>query len=360
MTRVVIAHDYLTQRGGAERVVLAMLHAFPDARIVTSWYDPQGTFPEFGRYPIETLLPRVPLLGRDARLALPLLARAFGRHTVRGADVVVCSSSGWAHGIGSRAPKIVYCHTPARWLHQPHDYLIGRRWPVSLVARAAAVALRGWDARAAASAHTYIANSTVVAERVRRLYGREPTILHPPVTILPDGPRRELPELAPGFLLTVARERGYKNVSPVIEAARLLRMPLVVVGGSGRAEAGVTRLAGIDDARLRWLYANCRALVATAYEDFGLTPVEAMAFGKPVLALRAGGYLDTLVEGMTGFFFDAPAPDAIATAIRRLDSASLDPAAIRRHSERFSLERFVAALRAIVSDVLAAPGSTRA
>jgi glycosyltransferase involved in cell wall biosynthesis len=352
VARVVIAHDYLTQRGGAERVVLAMLQAFPDARLVTSIYDPHGTFPEFRAYRIETLLPRAPLVRRDARLALPILAAAFGRHTVRDADVVVCSSSGWAHGVGSTAPKIVYCHTPARWLYQPDEYRLGHPWPVSLVLAAAGFTLRGWDARAAASAHTYIANSTAVAERVHQAYGRTAVVLHPPVTLEPDGPHRALAGVAPGFLLTVARGRGYKNADAVTKAARLHGVPLVVVGGRRTHMPGVVSVRDVDDACLRWLYENCRSLVAAAYEDFGLTPVEAMAFGKPVLALRAGGYLDTVVDGVSGLFFEMPTANAIGGAIAKLETTSFDREAIRRHSERFSLERFVAGIQAIVSDVL--------
>ena len=352
VARIVIAHDYLTQRGGAERVVLAMLQAFPDARLVTSLYDPEGTYPEFGAYRIETLLPRLPFVRKDPRIAMPVLATAFGRHTVREADVVICSSSGWAHGIRSTVPKIVYCHTPARWLYQPDEYKLGHRWPVSLVLATARLTLRGWDARAAESAHTYVANSTTVASRVRRVYGRSAVVIHPPVALDTDGLHSPPMSIGPDFLLTVARGRGYKNVEAVAEAAELRGVPLVVVGGTNTHASSVMSVRNIDDAGLRWLYANCRALVAAAYEDFGLTPVEAMAFGKPVLALRAGGYLDTVVEGISGVFFETPTPLAIADAIAELEMTRFDPDAIRRYSERFSLEHFVSEIQAIVSGAL--------
>jgi glycosyltransferase involved in cell wall biosynthesis len=353
VTRVVIVHDYLTQRGGAERVVLAMLHTFPEARLLTSIYSPERTFPEFTAYRVETLLPRrLPLLANDARLALPILATVFGRHVVEDADVVLCSSSGWAHGIGSTAPKIVYCHSPARWLYQPDEYRLGHRWPVSLGVAAARLTLRDWDARAAASAHTYLANSTTVAERVLRIYGRTARVLHPPTTLQPDGPRHEPAHVAPGFLLTVARGRGYKNVEAIAQAARLRGVPLVVVGDEDARAPGIVAIRNIDDAGLRWLYTSCRALVAAAYEDFGLTPVEAMTFGKPVLALRAGGYLDTVVDGVTGLFFDSPTPTALADAIDALDAVAFDAERIRRHAETFSLERFASGLSEIVSSAL--------
>lgn len=350
MPRIVIVHDYLTQRGGAERVVLAMLEAFPEARLVTSIYNPEGTFPEFRRYRVETLLQRIPFVRNDPRLALPILAAAFAGHTVRDADVVLCSSSGWAHGIGSSAPKVVYCHTPARWLYRRRDYAAGHGVAGAAATRVAQLAFRGWDQRAAAGARTYVANSSVVAERIRTVYGRDAAVLHPPPGLSPDGPQADPGGTSPGFLLAVARRRGYKNAAAIAAAAKRQGIPLVVVGDHRQLQPGVTSLSGIDDAGLRWLYANCRSLVAAAYEDFGLTPVEAMAFGKPVLALRAGGYLDTVVDGVTGLFFEEPAPTAIAGAIERLELASFDPEAIRRHAQKFSFERFAAGLRKIVDE----------
>ncbi len=335
MAEVVIAHDYLTQRGGAERVVLALLETFPGARVVTSIYAPERTFPEFRDVEVETLLPARPLLGRDARLAFPLLAPAFSRHVVRDADVVVCSTSGWAHGISTPAPKVVYCHTPARWLYVGEDYLAGHGRAVRAVATAARERLRRWDARAAASASVYVANSTVVQERIARAYGLAAKVVHPPALLDPDGPQEPLPVQGP-FLLTVGRPRGYKNLAVVEEAAAVAGVALFVAEG------------GLADPELRWLYANCRGLVAAAHEDFGLTPVEAMSFGKPILALRAGGYLDSVFEGVTGSFFDRLDVETLAAAMQMFDETSFAADAIRAYAARFSLETFSARMREIV------------
>jgi glycosyltransferase involved in cell wall biosynthesis len=336
--RVVIAHDYLTQRGGAERVVLALLEAFPGARVVTSVYAPDGTFPEFRDVEIETLLPDPGhLLRRDARLAFPLLAPAFSRHVVRDADVVVCSSSGWAHGIGTTAPKVVYCHTPARWLYVTADYVAGHGPLVRAVAAAARGPLRRWDGRAAAGASVYVANSTVVRDRIEQAYGLPAEVVHPPAALDPDGPQEPVAAATPPFLLTVARPRGYKNLA-VVEAAA--------------AEAGVSVFAvkgGLTDPQLRWLYANCRGLVAAAHEDFGLSPVEAMSFGKPVLALRAGGYLDSVVEGATGSFFDRVDVPSLAEALAGFDEHAFDVDVVREHARRFARESFVRRMREIVA-----------
>lgn len=176
--RVVIAHDYLTQRGGAERVVLELARAFPGAGILTSMYAPDVTFPEFGGFDVATLgLDRVAPFRRDPRLALPILGEAFRRHVVD-ADLVICSSSGFAHQVRSRGPKIVYCHNPPRWLHQPEDYAMGlgrpQRMALSILRRRLAVT----DRLGAREALGYIVNSNNVAQRVRHAYGIEPVVVH--------------------------------------------------------------------------------------------------------------------------------------------------------------------------------------
>lgn len=333
-----IAHDYLTQRGGAERVVLALLDVFPGSRVVTSVYSADRTFPEFRNVEIETVLPDPGgLLGRDARLAFPVLAPAFSRHEIRDADVVICSSSGWAHGVAATAPKVVYCHTPARWLYATEDYVTGHGRFVRGVATAARAPLRRWDRRAAETASVYVANSTVVRDRIQRNYGREAQVVHPPATLDPGGPQEPVPGIEAPFLLTVARARGYKNLAIAKSAAAAADVRLFAAEG------------GLSDAQLRWLYAHCRGLVAAAHEDFGLTPVEAMKFGKPVLALRAGGYLDSVAAGVTGSFFDSLDTATLAAALAAFDETAFDPDAVRRHAEAFSPERFAERMTEIVA-----------
>ena len=355
--KVALAHDYLTQRGGAERVVASLRRAFPDAPLYTSLYEPEHTFPEFREGDVRTLpLDRVHLLRRHHRLALPLLARSFSRLEID-ADVAICSSSGWAHGARVRGRKIVYCHTPARWLYQSDRYL-GASAPVG--ARAALTLQRrfllGWDRAAASSAARYVANSTVVRDRIRSLYGIEAQIVAPPPALDPHGPQRAVAGLKPGFTLTVARLLPYKNVDAVVEAFARLPGQLVVVGSGPDAQrlqrnapANVSFTGRVDDDELRWLYANSSGLVAASYEDFGLTPLEAASFGRPSAVLRFGGYLDTVVPE-TGVFFDRPEPDEIRGAVERLHATTWDEDAIRAHGESFSEERFVARMRAIAAE----------
>ena len=363
--KVAIAHDYLTQRGGAERVVLAMHRAFPDAPIYTTLYDPDGTYPEFADADIRTSwLNRIPAFRRDHRRALPLLPPAADSLRID-ADVVVVSSSGWAHGFPTNGRRLVYCHSPARWVYLSEQYLGAppSHSPVGLALLGLRPALRLWDqtrARRADKSGVYLANSTVVRERIRECYGIGATIVAPPHDQDPDLPADEVPELADwasGFYLVVSRLLPYKNVAQAIEAFRTLPGERLVIVGRGpdkeRLEASkpanVRLVEGLSDAELRWVYAHCAALIAPSYEDFGLTPLEAGAHGKPVLALRGGGFLDTVAPGVNGSFFEAPHPEAIAAAVRAQQVESWDADAIRGHASHFNESAFAARLHAEVA-----------
>jgi glycosyltransferase involved in cell wall biosynthesis len=361
---VAVAHDYLTQRGGAERVVLAMLRAFPGAPIYTTLYDPDGTYPEFrDATVVVSPLNRVGPLRRNHRAALPLLPLA-ARSLHIPHDVVVASSSGWAHGFPGEGRRLVYCHAPARWLYQSEAYLGGE--PSRSAKGWLLLALRPWllfwDRRAARRADRYLANSTVVRERIRRAYGIDAQVVFPPHsmdTAADQAPVCGLEDFADsGYFLVVSRLLPYKNVHPVVAAFRGLEEHLVVVGAGPMADELRAQLpdnarlvSGLDDARMRWVYAQATALIAPSLEDFGLTPLEAGAFGKPTLALRGGGYLDTVIEGITGSFFDEPTPEAIATAVADFRSRAWDAGAITRHTRHFSEERFQRKLRDAVADL---------
>ena len=357
--RVALVHDYLTQRGGAERVVLSMVSAFPDASVHTSLYEPQGTFPQFGEVEVKTTpLNQLRVLRRHHRMALPLLAPAFSRVMVE-ADVVVCSSSGWAHGVRTNGRKIVYCHTPARWLYQRDRYLgpASRFVPVG----ALDAPLRRWDRRAANSAQRYLVNSRAVRQRVKDLYGWDAEVLAPPPAVWPGPESRPVDGLDGGFWLCIARLLPYKNVDRVVSAFADLPTQRLVIAGSGpdherlRAAAGSNvHFAGVvGDAEMRWLYANCRAVLSASYEDFGLTPVEAGMFGKPSVVLEWGGFLDTVVCGLNGVFFPAPEPAAIANAVLAADEHPWSEGAIKAHAATFDESHFIRRLREIVDEELA-------
>ena len=354
--RVNLAHDYLTQRGGAERVTLALTRIFPGAPLHTSVYEPARTFAGFSAVDVRTsFLQRVRPLRRDPRGALPLLPLAWHSAAVTDpeVDAVIASSSGWAHAV--RVPpgcaKVVYCHNPARWLYQSADYLPGRGAQQAMDHLSGP--LRRWDQRAAATADVYLANSRSVARRIERVYGVTAEVLPPPVSIDVTGPQTPVEGLEPGFWLTVARGRGYKNVDAVIGGVEALGDGQLAIVGSPPAGAGPgsgpgTRWLGVvSDAQLRWLYANARALVSVSREDFGLTPLEANAFGTPVAVLRAGGFLDSLDEGTSGVWVEEATAAAVHDALKGFPA--LDPAGVRRHAARFDEAAFGERLRGITA-----------
>ncbi|MCW2738233.1 glycosyltransferase [Nocardioides sp.] len=359
---VAIAHDYLTQRGGAERVVLTLMKAFPEAAVHTTLYDPEGTYPEFAHADVRTSpLNRVEALRRDHRLALPLLAPAASRMRVD-ADVVVASSSGWAHGFATPGRTVVYCHNPARWLYQTDEYLGGTAWrsPLGPPLLALRPFLKRWDRRQAGQVDVYLANSRVVQQRIATTYGRAAELLPPPHGMDAAAPREAIPELAgwdPGYALVVSRLLPYKNVDAVIEAVRGTGRRLVVVG-RGPEEArlratlpdNVRLLGGLSDGQLRAAYADAGVLVAASHEDFGLAPLEAAAFGVPAVALRGGGFLETVLEGETGIFFDRPTPEDISAALAVSDHHGWDGDRLTARAEDFGEARFIERIRSIVLD----------
>lgn len=360
---VAVVHDYLTQRGGAERVVLSMVRAFPQARLHTALYSPEDTYPEYRDVPLSTLpLNRLAFLRRRHRMALPLYPLAFSARRLT-AGVTLVSSSGWAHGIRTTGRKVVYCHAPARWLYQTDRYLAGSQVVARGALRTLRPLLRAWDGHAARSADRYLTQSSAMRALIKEVYGIHAEVLPAPHSMDPTQARTPPGDIEPGFLLCVSRLLRYKNVDAVVDAMRLLEGHLLVVVGRGpeegrlRASApGNVRFLGtVPDEVLRWLYAHCAGLVAASHEDYGLTPLEAAAFGRPCAALHGGGFLDTVVEGTTGVFFDEPHPPLIADAARRLVLQRWDEAAIRTHADRYSQEAFIRRLRDVVLAEAAQP-----
>lgn len=370
--QVAIAHDYLTQRGGAEKVVLSMSRAFPEATIYTLLYDPENTYPEFADRDVRVSgLNRIGPLRRNHRAALPVLP--FAANTVQvDADVVLTSSSGWAHGFRTRGQKLVFCHTPAHWLYTRDEYLGGSNG--SLLKRAVLAAtspyLLPWDRRAAHSCDKYLAVSTSIRSRIAEAYGITADVVHSPVAMsgvdaaepveavqawAGSGP---LSDCEGAFYLCVSRLLPYKNVDAIVRAFADTDRRLVVVGRGPEAERlariktpNVLMLSDLSDAQMVWLYRNCRALIAASYEDYGLTPIEAGVWGRPSVVLRRGGFLDTIEENVTGVYFDEPAPGAIAAALDEFETMSFDAERIRSHVEQFTEERFAEKLYAVIDEL---------
>jgi len=360
---IAIAHDYLTQRGGAEKVVLALTRAFPDAPIYTTLYNADSTYPEFKAHDIRTgWLNRMPLLRKFHRLALPFLAAAANSTKVDARHTIV-SSSGWAHGFHTSGSKIVYCYTPAHWLYQTDEYIGSEGFSIKRLAlMMLSPWLKRWDKRQARTATKYFAISTAVQQRIRDVYDIESEVLPAPHSVDPDLPQEAVdtstvPGAENGFYLCISRLLPYKNVDVVIDAFNSLGLPLIVVG-SGPEERRLTLAAGptvlmlknLTDGQIRWLYAHCTAVLSASYEDFGLTPIEAATYGKPAIVLRWGGFLDTIKEGETGVYFDEPEPTLVHDAVLRSQQLTWNPDLIKNHAQLFSEEHFAARLIKEISD----------
>jgi glycosyltransferase involved in cell wall biosynthesis len=342
---VAIVHDYLNQPGGAERVVLAMARIWPDAPIYTSLYRAESTFPGFDAANVRTSpLDRLPI-DQAFRNLFPLYPVAFRSFGTLEHDVVISSSSGWAHSVRT-APwsfHAVYCHAPARWLYGgEHLHAPRRRQALEPFMGA----LRSWDRGAARRAHLYIANSREVRRRIHRQYGVDAPVVYPPVDVDRFRPRERGERL-----LVVSRLLPYKRVDAIVDTATRSGIGLDVVG-TGPALEDLRRRAGpsiefhgrLPDHAVTELMETCRAFCLPGKEDFGICAVEANAAGKPVVALAAGGALETLEKGVTGFFFRRHDPDDVLDAIRRCDEIDTDPEAIAATARRFSRPAFEAGL----------------
>ncbi|MGQ0431096.1 MAG: glycosyltransferase [Microthrixaceae bacterium] len=364
--RVAIVHDFLTQRGGAERVVLSLMRLYPDADLYTSMYDPEGTFPEFRQY--EVLASRLQSLmrpGRDARRILPLYPRIFKKLKLRGYDLVISSTSGFAHGIKVvDGVHVSYCHNPPRWLYQTDDYLAAGSpapsWARPLLGPLFSV-MRRSDKRAARRPDHYIANGNAVAGRIMATYGRTASaVVSPPV----DVSRVVLGDRVGGaekpYALVVSRLLPYKRVDLVVKACQRLGLRLVVVG-EGPCYEELTSIAGgvvdfrgrVDDSELNGLLHGCVALVQAGTEDFGIAPLEANAAGRPVVAYAAGGALETVSDGKTGVLVHEQTAEAFAAALTQVRETVWDEDIIRAHADSFGERWFHHELAGAVADCLA-------
>ena len=352
MPEVILAHDYLLQVGGAERVVAEWAAGFGARRVVTLAHAPASTFDEFRDLDVRATIPGA--FANQVEWMLPALPSIAARTTVDGGDVALVSSSGWAHRFQFEIPHVVYVHSPARWLYAAEDY----RMRLNPVRRAGLTLstplLKRGDLDAMHRAGAVVANSAVTQERIRLWYGIESIVVHPPVepvSSVAEAPSRDLPD---GFAVVVARDRGYKNVGLAVAAARLAGLPIVIAGSGSHAldepESGVFGLGRISDAELCWAYRNAAVVIGAGREDFGLTVIEAALEGTPAATIASGGYLETVSPGINGFHAASETPEALAEAIvlaRRLDAE-----ACRAWGRAFGREAHVAQLATVIEEVV--------
>jgi glycosyltransferase involved in cell wall biosynthesis len=344
--RIALVHDFLLDLRGAERVFLAMCDLWPDADVYTAVYDPEGTEGRFeGRDVHTSFLQRLRPTARTFRALLPLYPTAIESFDLSGYDLVVSSSSAWAHAVicDERTLHVSYCHNPFRYAWNDRDRTLAEHTnPLTRTAlRALFRRWRQWDWIAAQRVDRYVANSRATQKRISTYFGRDSSVVYPPV---------ETDRFSPGgagdYYLVLSELMPHKRIQTAIEAFNRLRRPLVVVGDGPDARrlrrlAGPTvRLLGrVDDARVAQLLANCRALVVTAVEEFGIAAVEAQAAGRPVIALEAGGATETVEDGVTGTFWRG-GPDELAAAVVEFDEASIDPQDCVANARRFGTTQF--------------------
>ncbi|MFE5670492.1 glycosyltransferase [Agromyces sp. NPDC056523] len=349
---VVLAHDYLVQVGGAERVVADWVAGFGAKTVVTLAYRPETTFPAFRELDVRATIP-ASLSGQVERM-LPALPAIAARTTVAGGDLALASSSGWAHRFRYKMPHVVYVHSPARWLYAADDY----RMRLSRVRRAGLAVstpvLRRGDREAMAGATAIIANSNVTRERIRRAYGLDSTVVHPPVEPVAGdaaavAPARALPE---PFAVVVARDRGYKNVPLALDAAREADLAIAVVGPGSESlddpSNGVHGMGRVSDSELAWVYRHAAVVIGAGREDFGLTVLEAALEGTPAATVAAGGYLETVRPGVSGAHAASATASDLGAAIRR--ARNCDPDDVRSWGRAFGRDVHIARIAAVIDE----------
>ena len=367
--RVAFVHDWLVSYRGGEKVLRALLDLYPEAPIYTLFYSPSAMPAAIRERRVLTphwVSRLVPL----RKALLPLLPRAIESFDLSAYDLVISTSSCVAKGVltSPSAKHLCYLHSPMRYIwDQQESYLAGvAHLPGAQAAiKALTPALQRWDVASTARVDRLIANSTFVAARARRLYGREASVVHPPIELERFRPRSPVSHRS-GFLLAAGALVSYKRFDLAIRAAKLLGRRLVIAG-NGPCLSSLQALASEEpggdihfytspsDETMADLLAGAEALLFPGVEDFGMIAVEAMASGTPVIALRDGGAKDIVIEGETGLFFDEPTPQALFEAVRRFWPEDFDCKRIAAHAARFSLTAFHDCMRAEIAAVLAAP-----
>ena len=364
--KVALVHDYLIRLGGAERVFLNLVKIFPQAKIFTLLYNPSKMGDYFAHSSIQTsFLQRIPGVVRYHRLLAPFFPAAVESLDLREFDLVISSSSAFVKGLvlRPRTIHICYCHNPARFLWDYAGQYNGGG--SSLLKKVLFHYLRLWDRAAAQRVDYFIANSKITAQRIKKFYRREAKVIYPPVKMEPNPhlSQRRLSSLnfLKDYFLIVSQLTPYKRIDLAIDAFNKLELPLIIIG-EGRDKKRLVRMARSHIKFLGWqpdevvkeYFQNCLAFVFPGEDDFGIAPVEAMSFGKPVLAYRKGGAKETVLEGITGEFFDDPIPESLADGVRRLiaNLKNYSPQVIRKRAEKFSEERFEIAIKEFVIEVI--------
>jgi glycosyltransferase involved in cell wall biosynthesis len=360
--RVALVHDFLLDVRGAERVFTELCAMWPDAPIYTAVYDEEGTEGRFsGRTVHSSFLQRLRPSARTFRALLPLYPAAIESFDLSGYDLVVSSSSAWAHAIlcDEHTVHVSYCHNPFRYAWNDRDQTLGRvRNPIARTfLRGTFRRWRQWDWIAAQRTNRYVANSQTTRARIKAYFGREASIVYPPVVTA-----RFSPGPVGEHYVILSELMAHKQIDVAVEAFNELGLPLIVVGDGPDARRlrresrpNIHFTGRLSDTAVAEILQGARALIVTAVEEFGIAAVESQAAGRPVIARRGGGALETIVDGVTGRLWSG-GPEDLAEAVRTFDDAAVDPVACTRNARRFDAAGFRAAMATEVEQAIAAEG----
>jgi glycosyltransferase involved in cell wall biosynthesis len=360
--RVAIIHYWLIGMRGGEKVLEALCEMYPQADIFTHVYVPDSISSRIRQHRIvPTFINSLPRAARMYKSYLPLMPLALEQLDLRGYDLIISSESGPAKGVvpPPEALHVCYCHTPMRYIwNMYHDYRNSAGRVAWLLMPPLSHYLRMWDVTSAARVDSFVANSTTVATRIRRYYGADSVVIHPPVDT--DSFSIAAPSELGDYYLMAGELVSYKRPDLAVRAFNEMKLKLVVIGG-GEMLDEIRRLAGPTVTVLgsqpfdvlKQHYARCRALIFPGEEDFGMVPVEAMASGRPVVAFGRGGATETVATGVSGIFFAEQTVEAISSAVRALADIEIDPEIIAAHARQFGRDQFFQKMRAHIDGLLA-------
>ncbi|MDD3190202.1 MAG: glycosyltransferase [Candidatus Pacebacteria bacterium] len=347
--KIALVHDYLVQYGGAERVLEAFCEMFPNAPIYTMVYDEKLTNGAFKGHTIHTsFLQKVPLVSSHHRAYPLLMPVAIEQFDLSAYDLVLSDSNSFAKGVltNPNTLHITYCHTPMRYAWDDcHRHI--REFKYSKITKKLLPFginyLRLWDKISSDRPDIYIANSKFVASRIKKYYNQEATIINPPVS----SDNFEISDKIEDYYLIVGRALPYKRFDIVIAAFNEMGLPLKIIGKGPETEKlkkmsqkNIEFLGYLSDKETSKYYSRCKALIFPSEEDFGITPLEAMASGRPVIAYKGGGAVETVIDNETGIFFKEQSSASVMEAVKRFDQKKFDPEKIRRHALGFDKNLF--------------------
>jgi glycosyltransferase involved in cell wall biosynthesis len=363
MSQIALVHDNFAQMGGAEKVAEALYRLLPDAQLYSTLAVPERLSATLRQAPLRTSwmqhLPALQQYYRHYFLLYPLAVESLDLSRY---ELIVTSCFGYAKGARKHpdALHVCYCHTPMRWVWRYQDY--AAREEFNLLKRALLppllAGLRHWDLKAAQRPDYYVANSRVVAQRIEDFYWREAVVIPPPIDVNRFKPSTEQED----YYLVLSRLSAYKRIDLAVEACTRLQRRLVVIGdGPDRrrleslAGPTVTFMGRQPDEVVERYVARCQALLFPGEEDFGMVPLEVNAGGRPVIAYRGGGAVETVIEGETGLFFDSPTVSSLAAAIWEFEDCSWDQQRLRRHAEQFDEAVFARRFAEFLCQVMPQP-----